>query len=126
MAATKAESKSSPLDTVKLVAAILLLLLGIAVFYYFADQAVLYRVLGMLALTIAGAVVFLTSRQGHALKGFLKASRTEMRKVVWPTRAETLQTTLVVIVMVLLMGIFLWLLDMFLGWAVRFIISGGG
>ena len=125
MAATKADSKGSPLDTVKLVAAILLLLLGIAVFYYFEDQAVLYRVLGMLALIIAGVVVFLTSTQGHTLKGFMKTSRTEMRKVVWPTRKETLQTTLVVIIMVLLVGIFLWLLDMFLGWAVRFVISGG-
>ena len=126
MAATKADAKSTPLDTVKLVAAILLLLLGIAVFYYFADQAVLYRVLGMLALTIAGVVVFLTSSQGHALKGFMKASRTEMRKVVWPTRAETLQTTLVVVVMVLLMGIFLWLLDMFLLWAIQLLTGQGG
>ena len=124
MAATKAEIKSSPLDTAKLVAAIALLVLGIAVFYYFADQALLYRVLGMLALVVAGAGVFLTSTQGRALMGFMKASRTEMRKVVWPTRAETLQTTLVVIVMVLLVGIFLWLLDMFLGWAVKFIIGG--
>ena len=126
MAATKAGPERSPLDTVKLAAAILLLLLGIAAFYYFKDQALLYRVLGMLALVIVGVAVFLTSSQGRALKEFMKASRTEMRKVVWPTRRETLQTTMVVIVMVLLVGIFLWLLDMFLGWAVKFIISGGG
>jgi len=124
MAATKTDTNRSPVDTAKLVAAIALLVMGIVVFYYFADQAVLYRVLGMLALAIAGVVVFLTSTQGRALKGFMKLSRTEMRKVVWPTRAETVQTTLVVIVMVLLVGIFLWLLDMFLGWSVKFIIGG--
>lgn len=124
MAATKSEIKGSPLDTAKLVAAIGLLVLGIVVFYYFADQPLLYRVLGMLALALAGVGVFLTSTQGRALMAFMKASRTEMRKVVWPTRAETLQTTLVVIVMVLIVGIFLWLLDMLLAWIVKFFIGG--
>lgn len=124
MAATKAEIKKTPLDTAKLVAALLLLVMGIAVFYYFADQPLLYRVLGMLALIVAGVVVFMTSSQGIALRGFLKASRTEMRKVVWPTRNETLQTTLVVMIMVVLVGLFLWMLDGLLGWLVKLLIGG--
>jgi preprotein translocase subunit SecE len=121
---TKTDSVTSKLDTPKMLVALAILILGIFGFYHYADQPVLYRVLGVLVAVVAAVVVFLTTAQGQALKGFLKASRTEMRKVVWPTRTETVQTTLAVVVMVLIVGIFLWLLDMLLGWIIRQIIGG--
>jgi preprotein translocase subunit SecE len=62
--------------------------------------------------------------RGQNLLGYLKNSRTEVRKMVWPTRQEALQTTLIVVVLVMLIAIFLWLIDMFLGWAVKFVIGG--
>ena len=57
---------------------------------------------------------------------FLREVRDELRKVVWPTREETVQTTLVVMIVVTVVAIALWLLDMFLGWAVQYLTLRGG
>ena len=124
MASSKAEETGSGLDFVKIAAAVVLVAIGIVGFYYFSEQSVLYRVLGLLAMSGAAIGLFLTTEKGRGLWSFLRESRTEVRKMVWPTRAEALQTTLIVMVIVFIMGIFLWLLDTFLGWAVRFVIGG--
>jgi len=121
--AAKPEVQGSGLDTVKMVLALLMLAGGIVAYYYFDEYGTLYRVLGLLAITFASIGVMYTTELGRRTWGFLRESRTEVRKMVWPTRAETIQTTLAVFVMVLVMGIFLWLLDMFLGWGVRFFIA---
>ncbi len=123
MAGKPEEQGSSALDTVKMVVALLIVTVGIAGYYYYADQGLLYRVLGLLAMVIIAIGVMLTTALGGRTMGFLRESRTELRLMVWPTRAETIQTTLAVFVMVLIMGIFLWLLDMLLGWAVQFVIA---
>ncbi len=127
---TKAEQQSSSLDTVKLVVALALLVLGVAGFYYFASWqgepvSLLFRVLGLLAVAGLGAFIALTTASGRRLTGFMQDSRTEVRKMVWPTRAETMQTTLMVFVIVLIVTIFLWLVDMLLGWGVRSLLGGG-
>jgi len=106
-----------------MVLAVLVLAGGIVGYYYFDEYGTLYRVLGLLAVTIAAFGIMYTTALGRRTLGFLRESRTEVRKMVWPTRAETIQTTLAVFVMVLVMGIFLWLLDMFLGWGVQFFIT---
>ena len=67
----------------------------------------------------------MTSRQGQALWGFMQDARTETRKVVWPTRQETVRTTLLVFVVVTLVAVFLWLLDILLGWGVESLILSG-
>jgi len=121
--ASKPEDQSSPFDTVKMVFALALLTGGVAGYYYFEDQAFLYRVLGLLAVVLMALGVVFTTAVGQRTWGFLKESRVELRKMVWPSRGETVQTTLAVFVMVLVMGIFLWLLDMLLGWAVQFVIA---
>jgi preprotein translocase subunit SecE len=121
--ASKPEDQSSPLDTVKMLFALALLTGGVAGYYYFEDQAFLYRVLGLLAVVLMALGVVFTTAVGQRTWGFLKESRVELRKMVWPSRGETVQTTLAVFVMVLVMGIFLWLLDMLLGWAVQFVIA---
>ena len=113
-------------DKIKLLVALLFVVGGIAGFYYYADQALLYRVLGLLVfIAFAGGVVY-TTRLGQNLWAFARDARTEVRKVVWPTRQETMQTTLMVIVMVILVGIMLWLMDMFLRWAVLMLTGQGG
>jgi preprotein translocase subunit SecE len=121
--ASKPEEQSSPFDVVKMVFALLLLTGGVAGYYYFADQAFLYRVLGMLALILMALGVMATTATGQRTWHFLRECRVELRKMVWPSRGETVQTTLSVFVMVLIVGIFLWLLDMLLGWAVQFVIA---
>lgn len=124
MASTKAEDTGSTLDTAKIAGALLLLGIGIFGFYYFSEESALYRVLGLLALAGVSIALFVSTAKGQGLWSFLRESRTEVRKMVWPTRGEAMQTTLIVMVIVFIMGIFLWLLDMFLGWAVRFVIGG--
>jgi preprotein translocase subunit SecE len=115
----KSETQASRIDLVKLVSAALLVVLGLSGFYYFADQLLVLRVLGLLfAVGVAGAIAIATEPGGQFV-GFVKESRMELRKVVWPTRTETLQTSLAVIVMVVVMGVFLWLLDIALLWIVR-------
>ncbi len=104
------------MDQVKLVVSVLMLVAVSVLFMYFSEESLLYRVLGVLMTVGVAAGIFLTTEQGRETATFLKAARIELRKVIWPTRAETLQTTLIVFVMVLLVAIFLWALDMLLAW----------
>ena len=121
--AAHAETSTSALDTAKLVAAIVVVIVGIVGFYYFASQALLYRVLGVMGMAGVAAALVATTSLGGSIWEFLKDARMEVRKVVWPTRQETVQATLVVIALVFLVGLFLWLLDMFLAWGVGLILG---
>lgn len=116
---SKSETQMSRLDTAKLAFAVLLLAVAIVAFYFFADYSTLIRVVGLLVAAGISVGVIATTELGANLLGFFQDSRGELRKVVWPTRQETLQVSLAVVAMVLVMGIFLWLLDMFLFWLVR-------
>ncbi|MGD2053406.1 MAG: preprotein translocase subunit SecE [Gammaproteobacteria bacterium] len=117
---------SNKLDTFKLVIAIVILLAGIGGFYYYADASLLYRVLGLVAIVIVAAGIAFTTSTGQAILSFGRESRAEVRKVVWPTRQETVQTTLMVVVAVIILGIFLWLIDMMLLNAVQMLTGQGG
>lgn len=123
--ATQAESVSSTFDTVKLVFAVTLLVASVAGFYYFSAESVFYRALGVIGLTLLALGVVFTTAPGRALWAFFKESRVEVRKMVWPTRQETVQTTLIVFALVFLVGLILWLLDMFLFWAVTLLTGQG-
>ncbi|MEJ2687210.1 MAG: preprotein translocase subunit SecE [Gammaproteobacteria bacterium] len=122
----RVDTRGSKLDSFKLTVALVLLAAGVGAFYYFADQVLVVRVIGLLV--VAGVSVLISSQTatGRRAWKFVQDARTEVRKVVWPTRSETTQTTLVVVVMVIAMGILLWLLDMFLLWAVRLLTGHGG
>ena len=92
------EEQGSSLDTIKLVISIVLLIAGISGFYYFESWqgepvSLLFRVLGLLVVVGLSAVVALATLNGKRLLAFMKDSRLEVRKMVWPTRAETIQTT---------------------------------
>ncbi len=112
------QSSSSAIDTFKLMTAVLVLLAGVVAFYYFEEESQLLRVLGMLAVAVVAFFIAASSDPGRRGLGFVKDARVEVRKVVWPTRQETLQTTVAVLFMVILVAIMLWLFDMFLGWGV--------
>lgn len=119
------ESNSSTLDTVKLSFSVLLIAGSIVVFYLLADQPFLLR-LGAIVVSVAVALAIVVSTAvGQNTWGFLHGARTEVRKVVWPTRQETMQTTLVVIVMVFIVGLVLWLLDMLLVWGIQLLTGQG-
>ena len=115
---TKTEQTASGFDTVKLMTALLVLIAGVVGFYYFESESHLLRVLGMLAAVAVAFGIVATTDIGQRSLGFVKDARIEVRKVVWPTRQETLQTTVAVLFMVVLAAIMLWLIDMLLGWGI--------
>lgn len=117
---------TNKLDTFKLLIAIVILLAGIAGFYYYEAEGLLYRVLGLLTFVVVALGVVYTTRLGQSIVGFGREARAEVRKVVWPTRQETVQTTMMVIVAVIIIGIFLWLIDMVLVSAVQLLTGQGG
>ena len=112
-------------DKVKWAAAVLLLLAGLAGFYYSAERSLLLAWVGVLAATMMAVALAYRTERGREIAGFLKEAQIEVRKVVWPTRAETMQTTLAVLVVVVVVGVSLWLLDLFLGWLVQQLALGG-
>jgi len=113
-------------DSAKLVLAVATLLAGIVGYYWFPTMPVAVRILMVLAGLGLGAALLFWSAQGQVLWHYIQGSRVELRKMVWPTRQETLQTTLVVFVFVLLLGVFFWLVDMLLAWATRHLTGQGG
>ena len=123
---TQAEATTSIGDVVKQVVSVILLIVGVAAFYYFSEAQLLYRVLGLVAIVLVAAGLVLTTGLGHTIWGFVLESKLEVRKVIWPTRDETMRTTMLVFAMVFSVGLILWLLDMFLFWGVRLITGQGG
>ncbi len=120
------ETLASGLDTVKLAVALMLLGGAVFAFYWYADQSLLMRVLGLLGVAAVSILIASQTALGRSTWSFIGSTRTEVRKVVWPTRAETTQTALAVLFVVVLMGVVLWLLDMFLLWAIRLLTGQGG
>jgi preprotein translocase subunit SecE len=123
---TKVEEQPTIVDTAKLALAIVVVLAGLVGYYYFADASTLLRALAVLLAVALAAVVAFTSLQGRLLWKFIQGARVELNKVVWPTREETLQTTLIVLLVALIGGVFFWLLDLFLLWLTTRVTGQGG
>lgn len=113
----KAETSGS-MDSLKWVVVVLLVAAAVGGNMYFSDLAVAYRVIGVIVVTVVALLVAVQTEQGGAFWQLAKDARTEIRKVVWPTRTEATQTTLVVVAIVLIAALILWALDSILGWIV--------
>jgi preprotein translocase subunit SecE len=113
-------------DVAKLAAGVAILAGGIAAFYLLGDLPIWLRWIIVLAALVAGAFVGLQSHQGKTFSAFVQSSRIELRKVVWPNRQETMQVTLVVFVMIIVLGLFFWGVDTLLGVATRWFTTRGG
>lgn len=98
-------------DKLKLALAVLIVAIGIAGFYYFGDQPAFVRLVTVLVAMGIAVAVAMQSAPGRSAWEFTKGARAELRKVVWPSNKETMQMTLVVFAMVVLIAIFLWLVD---------------
>jgi preprotein translocase subunit SecE len=120
------QGAGSTADTARLIAAVALVLAGVAAFYLLNAQPEWVRWLAVVAGLALAAVVFATSATGKGFWQFVLDSRQELRKVVWPTRQETGVTTLAVFMFVILAGVFFWALDVFLSWATRYLTGQGG
>ena len=117
------EPATSRFDAVKWIIVFALVAVAVVGNSYYSDQSLLYRVLGILALAAVAGLVALQTTKGAAFWALVKGSRTEIRKVVWPTRQETVQTTMIVVAVVVVVALFLWALDSFLGWLVSMAIA---
>lgn len=98
-------------DKIKLLIAFLLVAAGIAGFYYLHDSPAVLKFLSVLVGLLLAVAVASTSVSGKQFIAFSKDSVAEARRVVWPTRKETMQTTGVVILFAIIMALFLWLVD---------------
>ena len=125
MSARTESTGSGMPNTLKWALAVILLAAGLVAFYVFAAQALPLRVVYVLLGAGASVGVALQTDKGRAAWDYLRESRTELRRVVWPTRKETVQTTLVVIGLVTVLAVILWMLDSLLGWAMRQILAPG-
>lgn len=119
----KAEERSGRFDAIKWILVGLAIAVGVAGNALYADESLLYRVLGLLLLAVVAMAIASQTVKGAALWSLIQGSRTEIRKVVWPSHQETLQTTAIVLVVVVIMALLLWGLDSLLSWAVAEIIG---
>ena len=119
----KVESNNSALDAVKWLLVFALVAAGVVGNYYFSAESLLYRVLALLALAVVAGFIALQTEKGRKFATLVNEARAEIRKVVWPTRQELTQTTLIVVVFVLFTALVLWGLDSFIGWIVSLVIG---
>ncbi len=121
---TNTEAQSSgALDFVKWIV-VVALVGGLAVGNaYFSGESILYRALAAVAIFALAAFVALQTVKGRAFADLIRESRGELRKVVWPTRPEATQTTLIVIAVTLVMALLMWGLDSLIGWGVSSVIG---
>ena len=112
-------------DRIKLSFALFLAVGAIGAFYYLSDQSLLARVLGLLVILGMAIALALQSTRGQAAWVFMKESRTEVRRVVWPTRKDAAQTTLMILATVIVFGLMLWGLDSLLLVVVRMLTGQG-
>jgi preprotein translocase subunit SecE len=119
MAEVQTPPSASVKDTALIVLSLLALFVGIGAFYWYEDQALPIRIAMVVAGLVLGAGLAWFSWYGREFWQFAQVSRIELRKVVWPSRDETVKTTYVVFIFAIVMGLFFWGLDWVLTWMTR-------
>jgi len=119
----KSDTQANRFDAPKWLIVVALIALGVVGNSVYSDQSLLYRVLGLVAVAVLAGLVAAQTVKGKSFLIMFKEARNEIRKVVWPNRQETMQTTLIVIAVVLVMALLLWGLDSLLSWIVSSIIG---
>jgi preprotein translocase subunit SecE len=122
-AKTESGSTSGRLDSVKWLVVVALAVVAVVGNQYFAAESILYRVIGVLAIAAVALFVVAQTAKGRAMLVLGREARAEIRRVVWPSRQETVQTTLIVVAVVFIMGLILWGLDSLLGWLISIIVG---
>ncbi|MCW8826620.1 MAG: preprotein translocase subunit SecE [Gammaproteobacteria bacterium] len=112
-------------DKIKLGLALIIALAAVGGFYFYAEQSLLLRVVGLLVAVGIAVAIAVQTEAGRNVWAFGRGASVEIRKVVWPSRKETVQTTLMVLVMVVIVGIILWMFDMFVAWGVGYLTGQG-
>lgn len=107
------------LDRIKWLGVFALVTAGVVGNWYFGEESLLLRAVVLIGLAVAAAYMLYLTKRGKELWVLATESRAEIRRVVWPTREVTLQTTLIVIVLILIVALILWGLDSALSWGVK-------
>ncbi|MEJ5061980.1 preprotein translocase subunit SecE [Erwinia sp. MYb375] len=118
---TEAQGNGRGLEILKWLGVVVLLVAAIAGNSYYRDVTLPLRALAVVVLMVAAAGIALWTTKGKATLAFAREARTEVRKVIWPTRQETLHTTLIVAAVTAVMSLILWGLDGILVRLVSFI-----
>ncbi|PSF08141.1 preprotein translocase subunit SecE [Marinobacter fuscus] len=115
---SKSIESASRFDSLKWLAVFVLVAVGVVGNQVYSAESVLYRVLALVALALVAGFVALATDRGRRFAVLLKEARVEIRKVVWPTRPELVQTTIIVVVFVLVVALLLWGMDSLISWLV--------
>lgn len=107
----KTNQNSAALDTIKWLGVLLMVGSGITTNYFLSEQSLLLRVVVIGAFFVLALGLGLWTTKGNSFVGFAKEARSEVRKVVWPSRQETMQVTGIVLVVVVVVGLILWGID---------------
>ena len=113
------QKSTSKVDTIKWGLVVLLFLLGFSANYYYIQQPLSLRIVGWIILSGLMGIIAIRTIQGRHIWKFFREAQIEMKKVVWPGRRETFQTTLIVIAIVIAFSLIVWIADMFLMWLVN-------
>jgi len=119
----KLEKENVALDSLKWVVALAIVAAGVVGNYYFSAESLLYRVIALLVLAVIAGYVALQTEKGKQFSALVSEAKTEIRKVVWPTRPELIQTTFMVVVFVLVVALVLWGVDSLIGWTISSVIG---
>jgi len=118
-----AEEKQYRLDGLKWLVILLLVAGAIYANQYFSAEPILYRVIGLVATLVVAGFIAIQTAKGASVLELAYGARIEWRKVVWPTKQERNQTTLIVVAVILLMALILWGIDSLLSWIASLIIG---
>ena len=122
---SKTETQQGSIDIFKFLLALGVLTISLVGFYYYSEAPKIFRVLGILAGIIVSLVIVSQTSKGRQAIDFVRDAQVEVRKIVWPTRQETSQTTLFVIIVVIIFAILLWVLDLGLSSSIQGLIGRG-
>jgi len=124
MAAEQIETVGTGADRAKLAASVLLVIAGVVGFYLLSKQGALAQWGALIGAVVLAAVVFLSSEPGKEFVAFGRDAWREAKKVVWPSRKESIQMTAYVFAFVVVMALFLWLTDKTLEWVIFDLLLG--
>ena len=108
---------------VKWILALIIFIGSLFAFYYLDQYPIIYRVLGLIGAVILDFAILFNTEKVKRLRVFTYDARVELKKVVWSTKAEVIQTTVIVFVVVIIMSVLLWLLDKLLGAGIKFLLA---
>ena len=123
MVANKLEIETNKNDLVKWILALIIFIGSLFAFYYLDQYPIIYRVLGLIGAVILDFAILFNTEKVKRLRVFTYDARVELKKVVWSTKAEVIQTTVIVFVVVIIMSVLLWLLDKLLGAGIKFLLA---